>query len=90
MNLSDPHDLNGDGSVIFTFPFVTVESVLILDPRTLLVINDNNYPGTGGRDLNSDNTEFIKIRLDQPLAWQPFDRDDEEDDDQDDDLGRQR
>jgi hypothetical protein len=68
MNISDPHDLNGDGSVIFAFPFVTIESVLILDPRTLLVINDNNYPGTGGRDLNSDNTEFIKIHLDQLLA----------------------
>jgi hypothetical protein len=90
MHISDPHDLNGDGSVIFTFPFVTIESVLILDPRTLLVINDNNYPGTGGRDLNSDNTEFIKIRLDMPLAWQPFDWDDAEDDDWNDDLGRTR
>jgi len=91
MHISDPHDLNGDGSVIFTFPFVTIESVLILDPWTLLVINDNNYPGTGGRDLNSDHTEFIKIRLDQPLAWKPFDRDDEEDDDdRDDEFGPQR
>jgi hypothetical protein len=80
MNISDPHDLNGDGSTIFTFPFVTIESVLILDPSTLLVINDNNYPGAGGRDLNSDNTEFIKIRLDNPLdvAFKPVD-DDEED-----------
>jgi len=59
--------------------------------RTLLVINDNNYPGTGGRDLNSDNTEFIKIRLDKPLAWTPFDRDNEaDDDDRDDDRGRTR
>jgi len=49
------------------FPYVTIESVLILDSSTLLVINDNNYPGTGGRDLNSDNTEFLKIRLDQDL-----------------------
>jgi hypothetical protein len=24
---------------------VTIESVLILDANTLLVINDNNYPG---------------------------------------------
>jgi len=67
MNINDPHDLNGDGSKLFTFPYVTIESVLILDPSTLLVINDNNYPGTGGRDLNSDNTEFLKIRLDQDL-----------------------
>ena len=67
MNIADPHDLNGDGNTLFTFPFVTIESVLILDKSTLLVINDNNYPGTGGRDLNSDNTEFLKLHLDTPL-----------------------
>ena len=67
MNISDPHDLNGDGATVFTFPYVTIESVLILDPSTLLVINDNNYPGTGGRDTNSDHTEFLKIRLDRRL-----------------------
>jgi hypothetical protein len=83
MNISDPHDLNGDGSATFTFPFVTIESVLILDPSTLLVINDNNYPGTGGRNLNSDNTEFLKIRLDQRLAVKPLDRDEDKDDDDD-------
>lgn len=79
MNIADPHDLNGDGSTTFTFPFVTIESVLILDPTTLLVINDNNYPGTGGRNANSDDTEFLKIRLDQPLAVKAFD-DDKDDD----------
>ena len=81
-NINDPHDLNGDGSTVFTFPFVTIESVLILDPSTLLVINDNNYPGTGGRNLNSDNTEFLKIRLDTPLdvAFRPFDHDDRDED----------
>jgi hypothetical protein len=67
MNIADPHDLNNDGATIFTFPFVTIESVLPLDSSTLLVINDNNYPGAGGRDLNSDNSEFIKIRLDRKL-----------------------
>jgi hypothetical protein len=67
MDIADPNDLNGDGSAAFTFPFVTIESVLILDANTLLVANDNNYPGTGGRNLGSDNTEFLKIRLDQAL-----------------------
>jgi hypothetical protein len=85
MNISDPHDLNGDGSVIFTFPFVTIESVLILDPSTLLVINDNNYPGVGGRNLGSDNTEFIKIRLDKPLGFKPLERDVDDDEDEEDD-----
>jgi hypothetical protein len=68
MDIADPNDLNRDGSQAFTFPFTTIESVLILDAHTLLVANDNNYPGTGGRDLGSDNTEFLKIHLDQALA----------------------
>ena len=46
---------------------MTIEDVLILDARTLLVINDNNFPYGGGRELASDNTEFLKIRLAQPL-----------------------
>jgi hypothetical protein len=71
MDIADPHDLNGDGSSAFTFPFTTIESVLILDAHTLLVANDNNYPGTGGRDLGSDNTELLKIRLDQALNVSP-------------------
>jgi hypothetical protein len=82
MNIRDPHDLNGDGSTTFTFPFVTIESVLILDPKTLLVINDNNYPGAGGRDAKSDNTEFLKIRLDTRLAVEPAEGHDEEGDDE--------
>ena len=76
MNIADPHDLNNDGDTLFTFPFVTIESVLILDRSTLLVINDNNYPGTGGRDLGSDNTEFLKLRLDKPLRLERFSDDD--------------
>jgi hypothetical protein len=67
MNIADPDDLNGDGSATFTFPFVTIEDVLMLDSQTLLVINDNNYPGVGGRNLGSDNTEFLQIRLSEPL-----------------------
>lgn len=67
MNIADPNDLDGDGSTTFTFPYVTVESVLILDASTLLVINDNNFPGTGGRNPNSDPTEFLRISLAQPV-----------------------
>ena len=67
MNIADPNDLNGDGNTTFTFPFVTIEDVLVLDANTVLVINDNNYPGTGGRDLNSDPTEFLKITLANPV-----------------------
>lgn len=67
MNIADPNDLNGDGSTTFTFPFVTIENVLLLDSRTLLVVNDNNFPGGGGRSLASDDTEFLKIRLANPV-----------------------
>lgn len=67
MNVADPDDLNRDGSRIFTFPFVTIENVLVLDRSTILIINDNNYPGGGGRGPTSDNTEFILIRMPKPL-----------------------
>ncbi len=63
MNIADPLDLNGDGSNVFTFPYVTIEDVLLLDSNTLLVVNDNNYPGTGGRNLGSDPTEFLRISI---------------------------
>jgi hypothetical protein len=69
MNIFDPSDLNGDGSSKFNFPFVTIEDVLILDDNTLLVINDNNYPGGGGRAPGvADATEFLRISLDKPLG----------------------
>lgn len=67
MNIADPNDLNGDGATTFTFPYVTIENVHVIDAQTLLVVNDNNFPGGGGRALTSDNTEFLKIHLDQPL-----------------------
>ncbi len=67
MNIADPNDLDGDGSTTFTFPYVTIENVLLLDSRTLLVVNDNNFPGGGGRLLGSDDTEFLKISLANPV-----------------------
>ncbi|MEB3178507.1 MAG: esterase-like activity of phytase family protein [Nostocaceae cyanobacterium] len=70
LNISDPNNLGGKATTNgrFTFPFVTIESVLPIDARTLLIVNDNNYPSTVGRNLGQpDNTEFITIRLDKPL-----------------------
>lgn len=63
MNIDDPDDLNADGNKHFTFPFVTIENLLILDQSTLLVVNDNNF---------SERTNFIKIRLDRPLSFADF------------------
>jgi hypothetical protein len=38
--------------------------VLVLDNNRLLVINDNNYPGSAGREFGvSDNNEFIVINV---------------------------
>jgi hypothetical protein len=65
MNLADPDDLDGDGNTTFTLPYVTIENVLLLNPHTLLVANDNNFPYGGGRALASDRTEFLRITLPQ-------------------------
>jgi hypothetical protein len=67
MAIDDPDDLDRDGNRTFSFPFVTIESVLVLDAQTLMVINDNNYPGGGGRNQAPDPTEFIRIVLPRPL-----------------------
>jgi hypothetical protein len=64
MNIYDPRDVAGDGrtNTVFTFPFTTIEDVLVLDNQRLLVINDNNYPGSAGRELGvPDNNELIVI-----------------------------
>jgi glycerophosphoryl diester phosphodiesterase len=71
LNIQDPNDLNQDGSTTFTFPFVTIEDVLVLDERTILVANDNNYPFSIGRPPEIDNNEIIVLELDQPLALTP-------------------
>jgi hypothetical protein len=71
LNIADPHGLGGFGPV-FTFPFVTIESVAFLDGRTLAVLNDNNFPGSAGRTPNvPDNDEFITVRLPQSLHPDP-------------------
>ncbi len=68
LNIADPNDLNQDGSTGFTFPFVTIESIMAIDAQTLLLVNDNNFPGGGGRGAGvADNNEFILVRLDAPL-----------------------
>ena len=71
MNVADPYDLNQDGLDVFTFPFVTIEDVLVLDATTLLVINDNNYPGSSRDPGVPDPTEFLRITLDKPLPLAP-------------------
>ncbi|MCK8524348.1 esterase-like activity of phytase family protein [Aquimarina sp. D1M17] len=59
----------------FAFPFVTIESVVVLNPFLIGIINDNNYPFSVGRHIGTglpDDNEFILLWLDQPLGrpWQ--------------------
>jgi hypothetical protein len=58
-----PGDI-GLGST-FSFPYVTIEDVLPLDGERLLVINDNNFPFSTGRNAAlPDYDDFIVVRTD--------------------------
>ena len=71
LNIQDPNDLNKDGKTTFTFPFETIEDVLVLDKSTILVANDNNYPFSVGRPPAIDNNESILLKLENPLKLDP-------------------
>ena len=67
MAVPDPRNVGGLGA-FFTFPFVTIEDVEIVDRSTIAVLNDNNFPAAGGRSATvPDENELILLRLDQPL-----------------------
>lgn len=67
MNIANPRRVGGFGET-FTFPFITIEDVVILDDRTLGVLNDNNFPSSSGRTPGkADNNEFITIKLTDSL-----------------------
>jgi hypothetical protein len=72
--IADPDDLGGTGTGIFTFPFVTIESVMPLGRHAIGVLNDNNYPFSTGRTAGKpDDNEFIVIELDHPLPGDGID-----------------
>ncbi|WP_430790066.1 esterase-like activity of phytase family protein [Actinoplanes sp. G11-F43] len=63
MNVANPHRVGGFGST-FTFPFQTIEDVVILDEKTIAVLNDNNFPFSSGRTSGkADSNEWITIAL---------------------------
>lgn len=68
MDLANPDGLGLTGEDPFTFPYVTIEDVELVDADTIVVLNDNNYPGGGGRGPQSDVTEYLEIDLGGPLA----------------------
>lgn len=52
----------------FRFPYHTPESIQVLDRTHVVVVNDNNYPDTGGRGPNvKDATEWLWLELAKPL-----------------------
>ncbi len=60
--LADPDHLAGPASV-FRFPYQSLESVYALDARNWLVVNDNNFPASGGRGQSTPNpTEWLWLR----------------------------
>jgi hypothetical protein len=67
MDIANPRHVGGFRDT-FTFPFQTIEDVVILDDRTLAVLNDNNFPFSAGRTAGRpDDNEFIVIKLDRGL-----------------------
>ena len=68
LDIRDPDNLGGQGTT-FTFPFQTIESVIVFNRNTIGVLNDNNYPFSAGRTPGRpDPNEFIILRLDAPLV----------------------
>jgi hypothetical protein len=71
MSIDDPNDLNKDGKLTYSMPFVTIENALVLDETSVLVANDNNYPFSKGRPPAIDNNEMVVIKLSTPLDLDP-------------------
>ena len=52
----------------FRFPFLTPESIQVLDRKHVVIVNDNNFPDMGGRGAAvTDATEWIWLELANPL-----------------------
>ena len=58
---------------LFSFPFETIESILPLEDGRLLLLNDNNYPLSTGRNPDEPNdTEAIIVWSDALLNSSPI------------------
>jgi hypothetical protein len=78
LDVADPDGLTAqeDGAVglgpHYAFPYVTPECLAVIDPTTLLVACDNNYPfSRGRRGHRPDDNEFIRLRLPEALDREP-------------------
>ena len=71
MAIADPEGLALEGTIdgVFSFPFVTIESVDIVDEGHIVVGNDNNYPSSVGRmPGRADNNELVLLEVGELLA----------------------
>src|SRR5690606_6098988 len=75
MDIANPDQLYGpvrEGDIAigerFGFPFQTIEDIIIEGPDLITVLNDNNFPGSSGRNKQlADDNEIIQIRLPEAL-----------------------
>ena len=70
MDIQDPKGVAraGGGEGRFSFPFVTIEDVDVVDAEHIVVANDNNLPYSAGRQLGkNDDNEFILLRVPELL-----------------------
>lgn len=64
-----PTDQAEETPGVFTFPFVTIESVIMDGAEHILVSNDNNLPFSAGRRLGiPDDNEIIRLHVPELLA----------------------
>ena len=71
LDIADPDGVAISGTIdgVFTFPFVTIEDVDLVDDRHIIVANDNNLPFSTGREIGTaDNNEFILLEVADMLA----------------------
>lgn len=71
MDIADPKSLGRNGATRqgrFSFPFVTIENVDVVDAEHIVVANDNNLPYSSGRKLGvQDDNEFILLKVPELL-----------------------
>jgi hypothetical protein len=69
--IADPDGIGRTGSMdgVFRLPFVTIESVDVVDDRHIVVGNDNSYPGSTGRAPGeADDNELVLLEVEALLA----------------------
>lgn len=71
LDIQDPQGVAkvGGQNGKFTFPFVTIEDVDVVDAEHIVVANDNNLPYSSGRQLGkNDDNEFILLHVPELLS----------------------